>query len=325
MFVPTVAVRLYRPIASVLEARGLPADEIFAEFGVPPPAMTGWDVRVPLPQIAGIWDRLLAITGDRFFALAAAELVDLTTCDVITFLEGNARTVGDALAKKFEYLALITDAIAWTLEVGGEDAVLTLHERPPRPPLAPVAEFLIGSRHIFFSRFGPPDWRLRSVRFRHPAPDATGEFARIFGVMPSFEAADDQIVFPASLLEAPMRGRDDALAELLGRYAAQVRSHARPQLPSLAESGAGHPARRAGPGDAGRRRPARCLHANAATHARARRDELPQDPGADPACGGRAAPSPSRAGGLRDRLRPGIQRRTRVPSRFSPLDRIDPR
>src|SRR5687768_13122757 len=110
MFIPSVAVRLYRPVALTLEARGLSSDAVFAEFGVPPPGSCGWDVRVALPQIATLWDRLLAVTGDPLFALHAAEHVDLTTCDVITYLEANARTLRAALESKLKYLPLMTNA-----------------------------------------------------------------------------------------------------------------------------------------------------------------------------------------------------------------------
>lgn len=219
MFVPHVSVRLYRPVALALEARGIPSDAVFAEFGMPPPREAGWDVRAPLPQIAGIWDRLLSVTGDPHFALQAARHVDLTTCDVITYLEANAATLREALERKFEYLALMTDAIAWTLEVNGAEAVLTLHERPPRPPLAPVAEYLLGARHAFLQKFGPSAWSLRFVTFRHAAPHDAQPHAQLFGVTPRFEAADDQLGFDAALLDAPMRRRDDSLSELLARYA----------------------------------------------------------------------------------------------------------
>ncbi|HYQ26089.1 MAG TPA: AraC family transcriptional regulator ligand-binding domain-containing protein, partial [Polyangiaceae bacterium] len=153
MFTPTVAVRLYRPIALALEDLGISAASVFAEFDMPDPATTGWEVRLPLPQIAGVWGRLLEVTGDPSFALRAAEHVDLTTCDVITYLEGNARTVEAALRTKFEFLPLITNAIEWTLEVNADEATITLHERPARPPLAPVAEYLLGARQVFFRRF----------------------------------------------------------------------------------------------------------------------------------------------------------------------------
>jgi AraC-like DNA-binding protein len=221
MFTPTVAVRLYRPLALALESVGISSDAVFEEFGVPPPARCGWDVRAPLPQIAGIWDRLLVITGDPRFALRAAAHVDLTTCDVVTYLEANAATVRAAFENKFRYLPLITNAITWTLEVCGEDAVLALHECPARPPLAPVAEYLLAARHIFFVQFGPPNWSLRSVSFRHAAPADPSEFIRVFGVMPRFEAAYDQLEFSAALLDAPMLRRDDALADILARYADQ--------------------------------------------------------------------------------------------------------
>lgn len=219
MFTPTVAVRLYRPIALALEASGISAAKLFGEFDMPDPATTSWDVRLPLPQIAGVWGRLLEVTGDPYFALRAAEHIDLTTCDVITYLEGNARTVESALRTKFEFLPLITDAIEWTLEVSGDEATLTLHERPARPPLAPVAEYLLGARHVFFRRFASPAWSLRFVSFRHAAPEQLEPHRALFGVTPHFGAPFDQLSFDRRLLEAPMQNRDDALSELLRRYA----------------------------------------------------------------------------------------------------------
>ena len=41
----------------------------------------------------------------------------------------------------------------------------------------------------------------------------------MFGVTPQFGAALDRIVFDKALLAAPMRSRDDALSELIRRYA----------------------------------------------------------------------------------------------------------
>jgi len=219
VFTPTVAVRLYRSIALALEELGIPSAKLFAEFDVPDPAATGWDVRLPLPQLAGVWGRLLDVTGDPSFALRAAEHVDLTTCDVITYLEGNARTVGGALQAKFKFLPLITDAIEWTLELAADEACLTLHERPARPPLAPVAEYLLGARHVFFRRFAAGEWKLRRVTFRHPAPERVEPHRALFGVSPEFDAEHDQLVFDRHLLDLPMKNQDDALSELLRRYA----------------------------------------------------------------------------------------------------------
>lgn len=223
IWVPTVSVRLYRPIALALEARGIAADAVFAEFGVPSPASAGWDVRIPLPQIANLWSRLLEVSRDPHFPLRAAEHVDLTTCDVITYLESAASTLRRALHQKLEYLPLITDAVEWTLDEAGDEARLAVHERPARPPLAPVAEFLVGARHVFLERFGPPGYRARAVSFRHAAPSERSEYRRIFKVEPSFSAELDQLSFDREQLDQPMRGRDDALSDILGRYAEQMR------------------------------------------------------------------------------------------------------
>src|SRR5262249_34842741 len=162
----------------------IPAAKVFAEFDMPDPATTGWDVRLPLPQIAGVWFRLLEVTGDPSFALRAAEHVDLTTCDVITYLEGNARTIAGALKAKFELLPLTTAATGCTRDVEGAEAGPPPPAPPPRPPLAPVAEYLLGARHVFFRRFAAPEWTLRAVTFRHSVPANIEPHRALFGVTP---------------------------------------------------------------------------------------------------------------------------------------------
>jgi AraC-like DNA-binding protein len=221
-FVPTVAVRVYRPLAAALAARGIAFEPILRELGIPDPAGAGWNVRVPVPAIIGMWNRLIEVTGDPSFGLLAAEHFDLTSCDVITYLESSAASVRQALQKKLAYLPLITDAMVWSLEVDGTEAALALRWRPPGPPFAPAAEYLLASRQVFFAGFGPAGWRLRFVHFRHPAPIDIAAYVRTFGVPPRFDAAEDQLGFAAALLDRPMRNRDDALAELLERYAGHL-------------------------------------------------------------------------------------------------------
>ncbi len=101
--------------------------------------------------------RLLDVTGDPSFALRAAEHVDLTTCDVITYLEGNARTVEAALRTKFEFLPLITNAIEWTLAVNDDEAAITLHERPGATSARPGCGIPFGGApRLFFDALASP-------------------------------------------------------------------------------------------------------------------------------------------------------------------------
>ncbi len=58
------------------------------------------------------------------------------------------------------------------------------------------------------------------MTFRHPAPARLDPHRALFGVTPQFDSAHDQLLFERRLLDAPMRRRDDALSELLRRYAA---------------------------------------------------------------------------------------------------------
>jgi len=85
---------------------------------------------------------------------------------------------------------------------------------------------------------------------------STAEHRRLFGVEPSFRAAHDRLVFQAAWLNAPMRGRDAALADLLSRYAEQIlpafalerswQERVRQQLASGRDPGLPHVARALG-------------------------------------------------------------------------------
>jgi AraC-like DNA-binding protein len=44
-------------------------------------------------------------------------------------------------------------------------------------------------------------------------------YRALFGVLPEFDAEHDQLVFDSNLLDLPMKNHDDALSELLRRYA----------------------------------------------------------------------------------------------------------
>jgi AraC-like DNA-binding protein len=90
--------------------------------------------------------------------------------------------------------------------------------------LAPVVEFAMAARHTFFQRFGPENWCLNFVSFRHREPSDVSPLERAFGVRPRFDAGLDQLGFDASLLDAAMPRREAALADLLESYLDQSRT-----------------------------------------------------------------------------------------------------
>ncbi|MBX2812195.1 MAG: AraC family transcriptional regulator [Myxococcales bacterium] len=220
-YVPSVSVKLYRPIALALSSHGIDANEFFSEFGISSPFTMGWDEREQINEIGVIWGRLLEITGDPEFALHAAAKVDITCFDVITYLESAASTLRNALHFRFGYFRLLVDALEWTLEEKGGEALLRLHERPGQPPLPPVTEYMLGVWNMFLRLFGPKNWSLKQVCFRHSKPFRALAHSKLFGVDPVFHAANDGLIFSANWLDAPMRAKDEILADLLGHYADQ--------------------------------------------------------------------------------------------------------
>ncbi|MBX2813650.1 MAG: AraC family transcriptional regulator [Myxococcales bacterium] len=221
-YVPSVSVKLYRPIALALSSHGIDASQFFSEFGISSPLTMGWDKRVHLEEIAVIWDRLLEVTGDPEFFLHAAAKVDIACFDVITYLESTVSTLRNALHFRFGYFRLLVDALEWTLEEKGGEALLRLHERPGQPLLPPVAEYMLGVWHMFLRLFGPKSWSLKQVCFRHSKPSRALVHSQLFGVNPVFQAANDGLIFSANWLDAPMRAKDEILADLLGHYAEQT-------------------------------------------------------------------------------------------------------
>jgi AraC-like DNA-binding protein len=223
MHTSTVSVQLYRPVALALRARGFCPEQFFRDLGVVPPTTASWDVRMPLERMVAVWDRLLEVTGERHFALEAAECVDLAMCDLVTSLIANSRTVSEALRRKLGYQPLVSDTIEWSLSTGKETR-LALHERSESPASAPMADFMLGTQHMLMRRFGPAGWRLSFVSFRRARPACSDFYERLFGLKPKFGSSVDELGFEGSLLEAPMPRRNDSLGEVLERCAEHLLS-----------------------------------------------------------------------------------------------------
>lgn len=221
-----------QPLLDAAAARGVSAGALARAAGLPD------DSLAPLPDSLAAADyvRLLdagaALAQDPHFGLHVGECVKLGTYSVYGLVLLACRDFGQALEQTMRYEALAHELGRSQVTVEG---ALAHYEW--------ISHFPDASRHLVESVFAgiqtfgrwlaggalPP----ARLSFTHTGEADPGEYARVFGGRPQFEAAANTAVFDAALLALPVPNADVNLYPVLQQHAERLlgqRAQAAPPL-----------------------------------------------------------------------------------------------
>jgi AraC-like DNA-binding protein len=167
------------------------------------------------PQVDTVIESLLPDIPDislRMFA--RAELADL---GVMGYAAINSDTAGRAMDLLYRYHELTSDRYFDTMEIEGEDAVVT-----PTPRLNHFHEFrniaedsLAGNWRTLTLLLGPEvDTSAAKARFAFPRPEYGQTFAAVFSCKIEFGAERSELRFPASWLRLPVASANKTMADV---------------------------------------------------------------------------------------------------------------
>jgi AraC-like DNA-binding protein len=185
-----------------------------------PAALDDPSARLPLSQLAGMYEAAARLTGDDSFGLHVGSRVDPCSFGACGYIAANSATVGQAFSRLPRYLPLWTAGAGFRLEAEGRGARLsweyfdhsigeTRHDCEMTLSAAAGIGFL-----------GARDWRPREVHLQHAPPrrDA-GEHRRLFRAPVHFRMPTSGLVLDKAALDAPIRGADPRLGAMLAAYA----------------------------------------------------------------------------------------------------------
>lgn len=204
-------------------SRGANLDDDVLRAGLDASTLLQPDLRISQELNNLLWERAAAAVDDNDFGLHFAEHFDLDAFHVLGHLAASSDTLGQAIERIVAFSRLLHDAGRTELEVhGGEARVFPGCRGLPEPPPRHVADFSAASV-VLLARMitGQPCTPL-AVHFNHSPPPSTREHLRIFGVMPSWKAAETVVVLPAAALALPIKDARPAVSLWLQGYAREL-------------------------------------------------------------------------------------------------------
>jgi AraC-like DNA-binding protein len=219
---PTIAARLIAPLLDACARLGGPElrDELTRRFELD--RARDPETRLPLPYFYELLEHAAALTGGDLLGLHYSLGLDVPTFGVLGFLAMTSPELGTALDRMFRYQALLAEGERGTIErAGGRVTISMLNWGPPRLAHqlwneAGSVDIVVNGRSMVGHEF-----EVLEVRFRHARSHAAERLRELLAAPLRFDAEDNAVVLPESVLALPMPSADPTMFELFDREAAR--------------------------------------------------------------------------------------------------------
>jgi len=217
-----VSVKLLAPFVAAAQELGLRVDVGLAGVGLSRSDLENPDLRVSHALVDRLLRGALVQSGERDLGLLAAEQVQPEHLDIVEYTARSQSTLRGAIEHSIRYYALLHDGFEADLQVMDDRAVLSVGFGS-LPVAECTLEFVIAV-HLMAARrmTGMTALAPLEAHFTHPRPKSTLVHQRIFRCPLHFGQAQNALVYPRAVLDAPLVGADVGLARVLERHAADA-------------------------------------------------------------------------------------------------------
>ena len=208
------------PLLEYLENEGFDLETILDRVGLPRSALEDAKARFPQGKLEALWQVASEATGDPAIALRVSTLVKANTLGIIGYLASASESVRSSLELVKDLTPLLWEGVECDLENDGEVAFFRCSTGSHPQTSHFTMEYAIGltvtmSRMIGATRSDPLE-----ARFSYSAPAYADEYERILRLPIRFDAGEDGVLFPVSMMDSLNPSADAALRKLLEQYAA---------------------------------------------------------------------------------------------------------
>jgi AraC-like DNA-binding protein len=178
-----------------------------------------------------LWHAAIEATGDPATALRVSTMVKPNTLGIIGYLASASESPRNAFELVKGLTPLLWEDFECELETDDEVAFIRCDTGSKSQVSRFTTEYAIGltvtmSRLLAAARSGPLE-----ARFSYSAPAYADDYERILRLPIRFDAGEDGVLFPISMMDSSNPSADAALRQLLERYAAdqlaKIQTHAR--------------------------------------------------------------------------------------------------
>lgn len=222
---PELNVRSVMGLVSYLTAMGVDTSSVLAAAGLHPNPQAAVPERISRTAWLAAHHEAVRVTRDPLLCLHVSAWLPFGSLDVLDYLLVRSTTVGEGMARSIRYTPLLHEGVGGRIEVIGSHAHFSHWLLTPDPDASRFsAEFAIAILFVRLTRIAGVDLQVTEIRFAHPSYGVEAAFRQFFGCPVYFGAGRDEIIFPASVLEAKIPGGDAMLCAILERQAESMRA-----------------------------------------------------------------------------------------------------
>jgi AraC-like DNA-binding protein len=214
------SVAVILPLLEYLENEGFDLKSILDRVGIPKAALEDTKTRFPKQKFQALWQVASEATGDPAIALRVSTMVRANALGIIGYLASASESRRNAFELVSGLTPLLWEDVECDLESGGGVAFIRCRTGSNSQPSHFTTEYAVGltvtmSRVLGAGRSDPLE-----ARFSYSAPAYADEYERILRLPVRFDAGEDGVLFPISMMDSLNPSADAALRQLLERYAA---------------------------------------------------------------------------------------------------------
>jgi len=214
------SVHVVLPLLEYLENEGFELKTILDRVGIPASALADTRTRFPKRKFQALWQIASEATGDPAVALRVATMVKPNTLGIIGYLASASESGRNAFELVKDLTPLLWEDVECDLESSGDVAFIRCSTGTNPAASRFTIEYAIGitvtmSRVLGAARSDPLE-----ARFSYSAPHYADEYERILRLPVRFDAGEDGVLFPISMMDSLNPSADAALRRVLERYAA---------------------------------------------------------------------------------------------------------
>ncbi len=214
------SVRALLPLLDHLEEAGFDVGEVLRRAGVPREALEDLQTRLPKGHFEALWNAAMDVTGDPVIALRVGTRVTPGTLGIIGYLAAASDSPRTAFELVKDLTPLLWEDFECELESDDHEAVIRFGSDHDPHASRFTTEYAIGLTVAMSRVIGRPRSEPTEARFRCPPPERAADYERILGLPVRFDAGEDGVAFPLSMMDGVNPAADAALRQVLERHAA---------------------------------------------------------------------------------------------------------
>jgi AraC-like DNA-binding protein len=205
-----------------LGALGFDVEVLLHKVGLSTDALRDPDARFNPELGLRLVQLAIELSGDDNLGLRLAQLYEPGAFGVLDYLAHSARDLREAVELLRRYERIHQNGMRTELSIEGERCNVTHVMLHPYALPRQVSENTLANLVAIGRKLTGVDYTPLEVAFAHPAPADTREHERFFRCPLRWQAEQDVLSIPASLLDTPLRKPNPGLTHALEQHAREL-------------------------------------------------------------------------------------------------------